>query len=54
MSYDDHLRRQTQNQFVQTPQMQNVQSYQVPDYQTALTINGELERLRREQEQKNR
>ncbi|MFE3836470.1 hypothetical protein [Pseudogemmobacter sonorensis] len=52
MSYDDYLRRMTEEQFKQAQQMQNVQSYQVPDHQTAQVINNKLEELRREQDQK--
>ena len=53
MSYDDHLRKQAQINLSLNPNTTHVQNYQA-DSQTAQTYNNELDRLRKEAEERAR
>lgn len=53
MSQEDYLRRQTQQQLINHPNTQKLQSHEA-DYFTRTTVNNEIDRVRREEEEKRR
>jgi len=54
MSNDDYLRQQTQNGLINNPSTEKVTESQVPNAQDRQVINNEMDRIRREQEERNR
>lgn len=54
MSYEDHLRQQTQDQYRVNPNLQKIEPYQAPDAWTAGLINAEIENQRRRDEEARR
>jgi len=53
MSQEDYLRRTTQQQLINNPHTQKLQDHQA-DYFTRTTVNNEMDRIRREEEEKRR
>ena len=53
MSQEDFLRRQTQQTLINHPNTQKLQS-QEADHFTRITVNNEMDRIRREEEEKRR
>ena len=53
MSLEDYLRRTTQEQLRNNPHTQHVQPHQA-DYWTRTTINNEMNRIRKEEDERRR
>jgi hypothetical protein len=54
MSHDDFLRRTTQEHLINNPHTQKLTPEQQPDYHDRTVINNEMDRIRREQEDRDR
>lgn len=52
MSYDDHLRRETQKLLIVSPNAPMLEPYQAPDDHTRQVVNAEIQRVREENDRR--